>query len=102
MHRKPRQCGLHFNEQITRTHFFLLQFSIRPVPAPVERAAKTLHRMSPCTPVSVPAKITWLAGQNLKWRKLSTHFPLTYKIWVAELFWKCRELQTETSPFYHS
>ena len=24
----------------------------------VERAAKTLHRMSPCTPVSVPAKIT--------------------------------------------
>ena len=25
----------------------------------VERAAKTLHRMSPCTPVSIPAKITW-------------------------------------------
>ena len=25
----------------------------------MERAAKTLHRMSPCTPVSVPAKITW-------------------------------------------
>ena len=25
----------------------------------VERAARTLHRMSPCTPVSVPAKITW-------------------------------------------
>ena len=26
----------------------------------VERAAETLHRMSPCTPVSVPAKITWI------------------------------------------
>ena len=26
----------------------------------VERAAKTLHRMSPCTLVSVRAKITWL------------------------------------------
>ena len=26
----------------------------------VERAAKTLYRMSPCTPVSFPAKITWL------------------------------------------
>ena len=25
----------------------------------MERAAKTLHRMLPCTPVSVPAKITW-------------------------------------------
>ena len=25
----------------------------------MERAAKTLHRMSPCTPVSVPVKITW-------------------------------------------
>ena len=38
--------------------------SIRTVPAQVihsavERAARTLHRMSPCTPVSVPAKITW-------------------------------------------
>ena len=30
--RKPRQCGLLFNEQITRTHFFLSQPSIRPVP----------------------------------------------------------------------
>ena len=27
----------------------------------VERAAEPLHRMSPCTPVSVPAKITWIA-----------------------------------------
>ena len=26
----------------------------------MEKAAKSLHRMSPCTPVSVPAKITWL------------------------------------------
>ena len=26
----------------------------------VGKAAKTLHRMSPCTPVGVPAKITWL------------------------------------------
>ena len=33
--RKPRQCGLHFNEQITRTHFLLLQPYIRPVPAQV-------------------------------------------------------------------
>ena len=32
---KPRWCGLHFNEKITRTHFLLLQPSIRPVPAQV-------------------------------------------------------------------
>ena len=48
--RKP-QLALHFNEQMTRTrNFLLLQPSIRPVPAQsnfsVERAAKTLHRMS--------------------------------------------------------
>ena len=37
----------------------------------MESAAKTLHRMSPCSPVSVPAKITLIAllfsqdlGQN--------------------------------------
>ena len=35
MHRKPNQYALHFNEQITRTHFFLLQPFIRPVPAQV-------------------------------------------------------------------
>ena len=33
--RKPRQCGLHFHEQITITRFLLLQPSIRPVPAQV-------------------------------------------------------------------
>ena len=33
--RKPRQCELHFNEQITITHFLLLQPSVRPVPAQV-------------------------------------------------------------------
>ena len=41
------------NEQITRTQFLMLQLFIRPVPAPViyfGKAAKTLHRMSPCTP----------------------------------------------------
>ena len=30
-----RQFGLHFNEQITRTHFLVLQPSIKPVPAQV-------------------------------------------------------------------
>ena len=33
--RKPRQCGLHFNEEITRTHFLLLQPFVWPVPAQV-------------------------------------------------------------------
>ena len=32
----------------------------------VERAAKTLHQMSPYTPVSVPAKITWIS-QGFIW-----------------------------------
>ena len=31
--RKSHQCALHFNKQIIRTHFLLLQPSIRPVPA---------------------------------------------------------------------
>ena len=51
---------------MTTTNFLQLQPSIRSVPAQVtsvyfivEMAANTLHRMSPCTPVSVPAKITW-------------------------------------------
>ena len=57
---EPHQCALNFTEQITQGHFLLLQPSIRPIPAQVERAAKTLHRMSLCTPVSVPAKITRL------------------------------------------
>ena len=35
MRRKPNQCALHFHEQITRAHFFLLLSSIRPVPAQV-------------------------------------------------------------------
>ena len=57
---------------MTRTNFLQLQPCIRPVPAQVickyftvERAAKTLHRMSLCTPVSVPAKITWKAVFSL-------------------------------------
>ena len=29
----------------------------------VEKAAKTLHQMSPCTPVSVSSKITWLQSR---------------------------------------
>ena len=33
--RKPCQCGLHFNEQITRTHFLSSQPSIRSAPAQV-------------------------------------------------------------------
>ena len=33
--RKPRQYGLHFKEQITKTYFLLLQPSIRPIPAQV-------------------------------------------------------------------
>ena len=52
---------------MTRTNFLQLQPSIRLVQAratskylTLERAAKTLHRMSPCTPLRVPAKITWL------------------------------------------
>ena len=32
---KPTQYALHLNERITRTHFFLLHPSIRPVPAQV-------------------------------------------------------------------
>ena len=63
------KCALHFNEQITRIHILLLQPSIRPVPAEVtskyftvERAAKTLHRMSTYIPVSVPAKIIWIVS----------------------------------------
>ena len=48
-----------FNEQITRAHFVLLQSSIRSSYFTVERATETLHRMSPCTPVSIPAQITW-------------------------------------------
>ena len=32
----------------------------------MERAAKTLHRMSPCTPASVPAKITWFGINQIK------------------------------------
>ena len=35
LRRKPHQCALRFNEQITRTHFLLLQRSIRPVPTQV-------------------------------------------------------------------
>ena len=35
MRRKPNQYALHFNEKITRTHFFLSQPSIRPVSAQV-------------------------------------------------------------------
>ena len=61
--REAHQCALHFNEKITSTHSLLLQPFIRPVPAQsyfaVERVAKTLRRMSSCTPVNVPAKITW-------------------------------------------
>ena len=63
---ETHQCALHFNVEITRTNFLQLQPSIRSVPAQVrstyftvERANKTLHQISPCTPVSVPAKITW-------------------------------------------
>ena len=54
---------------MTITNFLQLQPSIRPVPAQVtskyftaKRATKTLHPMSPCTPVSVPVKITWTGG----------------------------------------
>ena len=35
LRRKPYQCPLRFNEQITTTHFLLLQPPIRPVPAEV-------------------------------------------------------------------
>ena len=60
LRRKPHQRTLRFNEQITRTHFLLLQLSIIPAQVIVERAAKTLHQNSAsCTSVSVPAKITW-------------------------------------------
>ena len=40
----------------------MLQPPIRPVPAKVIllwKGPPKLHRMSPCNPVSVPAKITW-------------------------------------------
>ena len=50
---------------ITRTHFLFLQpyisqFQLKLFYCGNYRATKTLHLMSPCTPVSVPAKITWL------------------------------------------
>ena len=58
--RKPRQCGLQFNEQITRTHFLLLQPSIRAVPAQVILLWKGPPKLCiECHPVSVPAKIIW-------------------------------------------
>ena len=44
--RKPRQCELHFNEQIIRTHFLLLQPSIRPVPAQVIFCGKGLQNFA--------------------------------------------------------
>ena len=47
--RKAHQFTVRFNEQITGIHLLLLK-----------RAAKTLHRMLPCTSVSVSAKITWM------------------------------------------
>ena len=50
-----------------KTNSLQLQPSIRPAPAQVtskyftvEKATKTLHQMSPCTLVSVPAKIIWI------------------------------------------
>ena len=62
MRRKPDQYALYFSEQITRTHFFsysllLGQYQLKLFYC--RKAAKTFHRMSPCIPVSVPAKITW-------------------------------------------
>ena len=44
LRRKP-QCALRFNEQITRTHFLLLQPSIRPVPAQVILLWKGLPKL---------------------------------------------------------
>ena len=43
----------------------------------VERTAKTLHRMSPCTPVSVLAKITWMKNAVSYKRELTVY-----------IFWK--------------
>ena len=64
LRRKPHQCALRLNKQITRTHFLQLQPSFYTSSSSsyftVEKAIKTLYWMSPCTPVSVNAKITWL------------------------------------------
>ena len=42
----------------------------------VERADKTLHRMSLCTPVNVPTKITWQQTQNV-----CASLPLSLSVW---------------------
>ena len=53
----------------------------------VEKAAKTLHRMSPCTPVSVPTKITCCdrSGSNFARPKLQGmlyHITIFSRIWI--------------------
>ena len=51
--RKPQQYALHFNEQIIRTHFLLLQPSISPVAAQVISLWKRPRKL--CT----KCHITW-------------------------------------------
>ena len=62
--RRPHQCALHFSKQMYYNNKSIPLPSVRPVPAQVillmERAAKTLHQMSPFTSVSIAAKITWI------------------------------------------
>ena len=53
-----KQCALHFNEKVTRTHFLFIYASSSSSYFIVEKATKTLHQMSPCTPASISAKIT--------------------------------------------
>ena len=68
--RKPHQCMLPFNEQVRRTHFLLLQPSIRSVPAQVILLLKEPPKLCiACHLVPLwadPSKITQL-GFTARW-----------------------------------
>ena len=89
--RKPCQCALHFNEQITKPHFLQLQpveTSYSSSYFTVERAPGTLHRMSPCIPISVPVKISWRSKLNDTYLINET---LHYCYWCDKYSMKCEE-----------
>ena len=79
---------------MTRTNFLQLKPSVRLVPAQiaskhftVERAAKPLHRMSPCTPVSVPAKkITWILTSIISEKDGHIIITMSNSIVIIDLF----------------
>ena len=72
-----------FSEQIIRAHSFCNSLLVRQFQSKLfycGRAAKTLHRMLPCTPVSVPAKITWSANCSFCPLKYYNMFKKMYPI----------------------